>query len=101
MARPLRLAFLGAVYHVTSRGCGRVVTYPDDEDHEAFLNLLGKVYRGMHRVCDPHCLMSNHDHLVIEALEPHLSRGMRQRNGVYTQKFTGHRGHVGHVFQGW
>jgi hypothetical protein len=44
--------------------------------------------------------MTNHYHLVIETLVPNLSRGMRQLNGVYTQCFNRHHGHVGHVFQG-
>ena len=54
----------------------------------------------MRWVCDASCLMANHSHLVLEALEPTLSRGMRQFNGVYTQQFNRHHGRVGHVFQG-
>jgi putative transposase len=100
MARPLRIAFPGAVYHVTSRGHGRAVIYSDEEDRAAFLNLLDEVCRRMRWVCDASCLMTNHSHLVLEALEPTLSRGMRQCNGVYTQQFNRPHGRVGHVFQG-
>jgi putative transposase len=47
-----------------------------------------------------YCLMTDHYHLVIETLDPNLSRGMRQLNGMYTQPFNRHHGRVGHVFQG-
>lgn len=44
--------------------------------------------------------MSNHYHLVIETPEGNLSKGMRQLNGVYTQRFNRYHGRSGHVFQG-
>ena len=44
--------------------------------------------------------MPNHYHLVVETIDPTLSRGMRQLNGVYTQSFNRHHGRVGHLFQG-
>ena len=50
--------------------------------------------------CHSYCLMSNHYHLLIETPEGNLSRGMRQLNGVYTQKFNRANKRVGHVFQG-
>ncbi|MFT3733508.1 MAG: transposase [Rhodocyclaceae bacterium] len=51
-------------------------------------------------VCHAYCLMSNHYHLLIETPEGNLSAGMRQLNGVYTQRFNRVHGRVGHVFQG-
>ena len=44
--------------------------------------------------------MDNHYHLLIETIDPALSRGMRQLNGVYTQSFNRRHNRVGHVFQG-
>jgi len=44
--------------------------------------------------------MGNHYHLLVETPEGNLSRGMRQLNGVYTQKHNRRQGRVGHVFQG-
>ncbi len=43
MARPLRIEYDGAVYHVTSRGNDRKAIYRDDEDREQFLAMLAKV----------------------------------------------------------
>jgi putative transposase len=44
--------------------------------------------------------MDNHYHLLIEAPEANLSRGMRQLNGVYTQRFNRRHHKVGRLFQG-
>ena len=100
MARPLRLEYPGAFYHVTSRGNARARIYLDDNDHRRFLELLGKVCERYHWAIHAYCLMHNHYHLVIETPEPNLSKGMRQLNGVYTQDFNRRYGKVGHVFQG-
>lgn len=100
MARPLRLEYPGALYHVTSRGDGREDIFLDDDDREAFLALLGEVCGRFTWTVYAYCLMTNHYHLLLETAEPTLSRGMRQLNGVYTQRFNRHHGRVGHVFQG-
>jgi len=43
MARPLRLEYPGAVYHLTSRGNGRNAIYWNDDDRKIFLSILAKV----------------------------------------------------------
>ena len=100
MARPLRVEYEGAVYHVTSRGNGRADIYINDEDRKAFLEVLGDVVERFNWICHAYCLMSNHFHLLIETPDANLSRGMRHLNGVYTQGFNRHHGRVGHVLQG-
>ena len=100
MARPLRLEFAGALYHVTSRGDRREDIYENDNDREAFLSVLAAVCETYNWVCHAYCLMSNHYHLLIETPDANLSKGMRQLNGVYTQRYNHTHGRVGHVFQG-
>lgn len=100
MARPLRIEFAGALYHITSRGDRREDIYEDDNDREAFLSVLRNLCETYNWVCHAYCLMSNHYHLLVETPEANLSRGMRQLNGVYTQSFNRAHGRVGHVFQG-
>ena len=100
MARPLRIEYEDAVYHVTSRGNARSDIYLADEDRELFLDVLGHVVERFGWVCHAYCLMSNHYHLMIETPQANLSRGMRQLNGVYTQRFNRLHDRVGHVFQG-
>ena len=100
MARPLRLEFPGAVYHLTARGNARQDVFLDDADRARFLALLGREIDQQRWRCYAYCLMDNHYHLVIETPEANLSTGMRRLNGVYTQAIN--RGHdrVGHLFQG-
>lgn len=100
MARPLRLEFAGALYHVTSRGDRREDIYEQDDDRRQFLSILGEVCNRFNWVCHAYCLMSNHYHLLIETPDGNLSKGMRQLNGVYTQYFNRAHTRVGHVFQG-
>ncbi len=84
MARPLRIEYHGAVYHITSRGNARGKIYKDDKDREAFLEILGSVIKRYNYLCHAYCLMDNHYHLIIETPEANLSKGIRQLNGVYT-----------------
>lgn len=100
MARPLRIEFPGANYHVTSRGNARRKVFLDDADRETFLATLAWVVERFKWICHAYCLMDNHFHLMIETPEPNLSRGMRQLNGVYTQGFNRRHRKVGHLFQG-
>jgi putative transposase len=100
MARPLRIEYDGALYHVTSRGNERKAIFKDDGDRELFLTTLWQVSERFHWLCHAYCLMGNHYHLVIETPDGNLSKGMRQLNGVYTQAFNRRHHRVGHLFQG-
>ncbi|WP_022958053.1 transposase [Spongiibacter tropicus] len=100
MARPLRIEFAGALYHLTARGNGRGDIYLDDSDRVLFLEVLAGVCERYNWLCHAYCLMGNHYHLLVETPDAHLSQGMRQLNGVYTQRFNRRHKRVGHVFQG-
>ena len=100
MARPLRIEFAGALYHVTSRGDGQDDIYLEDEDRELWLGVLGQVCERFNWVIHAYCQMGNHYHLLIETPDGNLAKGMRQFNGVYTQRFNQTHNRVGHVFQG-
>ena len=100
MARPLRLEFPGALYHLTSRGNARLPIYEDDEDRETFLATLSAAIERFNWLCHPYCLMGNHYHLMVETPDSNVSAGMRHLIGVYTQRFNRRHRRVGHVFQG-
>jgi putative transposase len=100
LARPLRIEFPGALYHVTSRGDGREAIFIDDGDRQTFLDILATTLRRMRVLCHAYCLMDNHYHLLLETPEGNLARALRQLNGVYTQAFNRRHRRVGHVFQG-
>ena len=100
MARPLRIEFPGAFYHVTSRGNAQQDIFLDDEDRQRFLSVLGQVVSRFHLRLHAYCLMDNHYHLVLETPQGNLSSALRQLNGVYTQAFNRRHGQVGPVLQG-
>ena len=100
MARPLRIEFAGALYHITSRGNGRQAIFLDRTDWDGFLDILSSVIARFEWVCHAYCLMENHYHLIMETPRGNLCRGMRQLNGVYTQFSNRRHKNVGHLFQG-
>lgn len=100
MARPLRIEFAGALYHVTARGNAQQDIYADDTDRQQFLSLLHHTVDRYDWYCHAYCLMDNHYHLLIETNSPTLSKGMKFLNGTYTQFFNRRHKRVGHVFQG-
>lgn len=100
MTRPLRLEFSGALYHVTARGDRREPIYVDNEDRRQWLGVLDEVCQRFNWVIHAYCQMTNHYHFVVETPDANLSKGMRQLNGVYTQRFNLRHGLVGHLFQG-
>ena len=100
MARPLRIEYPGALYHVTCRGNARGKIFLIDSDRELFLQVLTQAVERFNWRCHAYCQMTNHYHLLIETVDPTLARGMRQLNGVYTQEFNRRHSRTGHVFQG-
>jgi REP element-mobilizing transposase RayT len=100
MARPLRIEFPGAVYHVTSRGNEKKPVFKDEQDRQNFLDTLHLVNKRYHWLCHAYCLMDNHYHILIETADGNLAIGMRQLNGVYTQVFNKRHARTGHLFQG-
>jgi len=100
MARPLRLEYPGALYHVTSRGNAKADIYLDDADRRIFLRILGTTVTRQHWLLHAFCLMGNHYHLLVETPHPNLSRGMHRLNGAYSQCFNRRHQRVGHLLQG-
>ncbi len=100
MARPLRIEFAGGLYHLTSRGDGREDIYRGYGDRRVFLDLFAQVCDRFSWWAHAYCLMTNHYHLLVETPDGNLSKGMRQLNGVYTQRFNAIHNRCGHVFQG-
>jgi putative transposase len=100
MARPLRIEFPGAVYHVTSRGDRRESIFADDTDRAALLAVVALGLERFDAQMLSYCLMGNHYHLVLHTRAPNLSQLMRHINGVYTQTVNRRHHLVGHLFQG-
>src|SRR5215212_3882522 len=65
MARPLRIEFPGAVYHVTSRGDRREPIFVDDEDRQGLLGVVAQALSRFDAQALSYCLMDNHYHFVL------------------------------------
>lgn len=100
MARPLRIAYPGAYYHVTSRGNEQKDVFKSRRDREKFLEYLASATERYGAAIHAYCLMSNHYHLLLETPEGNLSQIMRHINGAYTTYFNIKRKRAGHLFQG-
>ena len=58
MARPLRIEYPGAVYHVTSQGNERSLIFRDEKDRLAFLDTLARTVDRWNWIVHAYCLMS-------------------------------------------
>ena len=81
------------------RGDRRKDIFHECADRQAWLSVLAPVCKRFNWTVHAYCPMSNHYHLLVETLEPNLSAGMRQLNGVYTQLTNRAHGRIGHIFQ--
>jgi putative transposase len=100
MARPIRVEYAGALYHVIARGNAKQNIFLDDKDRYKFLDWLEDVVDIHNIVCHGYCLMDNHFHLLIETPDANLSTAMRDLNGNYSQGFNYRHDRSGHLFQG-
>ena len=101
MPRTARASVGNIAYHVINRGNAKMRVFDDDDDYDAFLDLI-------HRACErlrlrvlAYCLMPNHFHLV---LWPHndgdLGRWMQWLLTAHVRRYHSQRGSSGHVWQG-
>ena len=69
MARPLRIEFEGAIYHLTARGNERQSIFRRDEDRRRFLEFLERACARFEVKLLAFVLMGNHFHLVARRRE--------------------------------
>jgi len=100
MARPLRIQFAGALYHVISRGNERRAIVRDDADRHRRLGWLRRTVETYGWRLHAFVLMTNHEHLFVATPEPNLSAGMQYLGGSYTSYFNRRHRRSGHLFQG-
>ncbi len=100
MARPLRLAYENALYHVINRGHRREAIFTDDKDREEFLGRLAVVQIRFNLVVHGYCLMDNHYHLLVGTPDANLSRAMHTLNSSYASWYRARHQLVGSLFQG-
>ena len=99
MARPLRIEYPDAVYHVSNRGEEGDRIFPGPNYFKAFLDGAAAASERFNVQILAYCLLGNEYHLLVKTPEGNLSRFMRQVNGVYTQNFQLLRNEAGSVFR--
>ncbi len=100
MARPIRIEYKGAMYHVMCRGNnGRDIFFGDD-GCKKFLDTLDEACTRSGWYVHAYVLMGNHYHMMLETPEGNLVDGMKWFQGTYTQRINAWQGRRGHLFQG-
>jgi|SRR5690242_6418362 putative transposase len=87
-------------FHVTARGVARTEIFLDDFDYRTFRRQLLRTAEKYNWSVYSYCLMPNHYHLIVQATQEDLSKGMHRLNGGYAQGFNARYERVGHLFQG-
>jgi len=100
MARPIRVEYPYAIYHVISRGIRRDNIYREDDDKEKFLEKLKETKEKYNIEVFCYCLMDNHYHLLIRTPLGNLTKTMHYLNASYTNWVKAKHDIVGPVFQG-
>jgi putative transposase len=100
MARPLRIEYAGAIYHVMNRGDRREKIVRNEQDRRQFLVALAEACAKTDWQIHAFCLMDNHFHMVAETPRPNLAAGMKWLLGTYTQRFNARHRLRGHLFGG-
>lgn len=100
MARPIRVEFTDAVYHVTARGNERKAIYRDDQDRQRFLETVAEAHDRFGVVIHAYCLMSNHYHLLIQTPRANLSAAVGWLQTTYSVRFNRRHRRSGHLYQG-
>jgi putative transposase len=100
MARPLRIEYEGALYHILSRGNDQRDIFVVDDDRVAFLKALGEMSERFEISIFAYVLMDNHYHLLLRTNKANLSKSMQWLGTTYTRRFNLRHFRSGHLFQG-
>ncbi len=100
MARPLRIQYENAFYHVTCRGNAQETIFSDDQDRKNFLRLLARSAEIYQVNILAFVLMTNHFHLIVKTPRANLQEFMRHFNISYTSSFNKRHNRTGHLYQG-
>lgn len=98
MARPLRIEYPDAYYHVSNSSELGFTLFPGKKYYQAFLDGLGEACARFNVEIHAYCLLKNEYHLLLKTPEGNLSRFMRQVDGLYTQHYQAGKNLLGSIF---
>lgn len=100
MARPLRIEYENAFYHIIKRGLEKREIYKTDKDKEWFLKYLEKSHNKYKSICHAYCLMDNHYHMIIQTPRANLTKVMHYVNASYAMYYNKKNNRAGPLYQG-
>jgi putative transposase len=100
MARPLRIEYPDAVYHVSNTALAGQRVFPSAKYHQAFLLALEETCTRLNVQVHAYALLKDQYHLLVKTPEGNLSRFMRQIDGLYTQQYQRMKKSEGSLFKG-
>ncbi|MFH1245352.1 MAG: transposase [Candidatus Omnitrophota bacterium] len=100
MARPLRIEYPGAFYHIIQRGSVKEDIFISEQDRLRFYDYLSTMHTRYKVRIHTYCLMNNHYHLIMETEEANLTKAVHYLNTSYTVYFNVKNKRSGHLFQG-
>lgn len=100
MARPLRIEYEGAAYHIISRGNRGEHIFAEEQDKEYFIKTLQNAVEKYKIDLYSYCIMGNHYHLLLTAPEGELAKAMHYIGSAYGSFLRRQKGWVGHIFAG-
>jgi len=100
MARPLRIEYPDAWYHIMNRGRRSETIFADKRGYSGFIELLKDTTEMWNLRIAAYCLMPNHYHLLAQTPDANISRCMRHIDGVYTQRYNRYHQCDGSLFRG-
>lgn len=100
MARPLRIEFAGAFYHIIQRGLEKRNIFGVEADKKKFLSFLETAHTAYRAVFHSYVLMDNHFHLILETPQAFLSKIMHFINAGYAVYFNTKYKRIGPLYQG-
>ena len=83
-----------------NRGRRKEEIYTEPNDYKLFIETLQESAKLFNLKIAAYCLMPNHYHLLLQTPDGNLSRGMRQINGTYAQRFNRVHSYDGQLFRG-
>lgn len=100
MARPLRIEYPNAFYHVIQRGLEKRDIFLTDKDNERFLSYINQAHHAYGIFIHTYTLMKNHYHLIAQTPRANLSKAMHYINASYAIYFNTRTERIGPLYQG-
>ncbi len=100
MPRTARVVAVGYPHHITQRGNNRESVFIDDNDRQAYLDILKKNADKYKVEIRSYCLMVNHIHLLaVPHQDVSLARGIGLTNLAFTQHVNRKYFRTGRIWQ--